>query len=298
MQQRMPNFIVIGAGKAGTKSIYEYLKQHPQIYMSKIKETKFFCCHGYSHDECLVGRNIPLNISVRDIDEYYSLFDGVKNETAIGEVSPQYLTWPCAASNIKNAIPDCKIIVILRDPVSRAFSSYKYRAAHGTEELDFRQSIIDDLSGNREKWRSGRIFEQGLYGKNLKRYFDNFDKSKIFICLYEDLVKNTENLLRKIFSFICVREDFQPILTKYNVSPETVRMNRISNFGKKLFLDWKFQKLEGNIPKKIRYRLFYKNVSVRGMSEEEKRWLRNLYQEDILECEKLTGIDLSLWKNG
>ena len=93
----MPNFLVIGAAKAGTTSVYEYLKQHPQIWMSPLKETNFFALEGETLNFRGPGDQDYINrFSITKIEDYLNLFQGVSNQVAIGEVSPLYLYSPKA----------------------------------------------------------------------------------------------------------------------------------------------------------------------------------------------------------
>src|ERR687894_3261543 len=113
----MPNFFIIGAQKAGTTSLYYYLKQHPQIYMSPRKEPHFF--KGMHSELRKSGRGLP---PVTDLGDYQALFRGVTDEKAIGEASASYLYSPKAPALIKSSIPDAKLIAVLRNPADRAYS--------------------------------------------------------------------------------------------------------------------------------------------------------------------------------
>ncbi|MGQ4646866.1 sulfotransferase domain-containing protein [Lyngbya aestuarii] len=109
----MPNFFVIGAMKAGTTTIHNYLKQHPQIYMSSIKEPDFFCYDGQR------------NCAITNLEDYRALFQGVSDEIAIGESSTTYLELPqITAERIKSDVPNAKLIAILRNPVDSVYSIY------------------------------------------------------------------------------------------------------------------------------------------------------------------------------
>ena len=113
--ERWPNFIIVGAPKAGTTALYHYLNQHPKVYLSKIKEPGYF--------RSFIPENIiPLPITSKE--KYLELFSDVKKEVAVGEASTVYLNDPGTVKIIHDAIPDCKIIIMLRDPIERTYSSY------------------------------------------------------------------------------------------------------------------------------------------------------------------------------
>ena len=136
----LPNFLVIGAAKAGTNALFHYLRQHHQVYMSPWKEPKFFAFE--SRDELTFraanGREAPVNATViLDRQEYEQLFDGARGELALGEASPHYLYVEKAPARIKALVPEMKLIAVLRNPVDRAFSSYLHLVRDALEPLDF-----------------------------------------------------------------------------------------------------------------------------------------------------------------
>src|SRR5881628_1693582 len=110
----LPNFLIIGAAKSGTTSLYQYLRQHPEVYMSAVKETNWFAYEGQRDSW----------YSVRTAEEYERLFDGVTVQRAIGEASPQYMKSAVAAKRIAARLPGVRLVAILRDPIDRAYSGY------------------------------------------------------------------------------------------------------------------------------------------------------------------------------
>ncbi len=151
----LPNFLVIGAAKSGTTALHEYLKQHPQIYMSPQKEPHFFSLEGKKVDFRGPGdkREEQLNNSVTNIEDYRKLFQGVSNEIAIGESSTSYLNNPEAPERIRHYIPNAKLIAILRNPVARAYSSFLHMVQRGYEPLtDFAEALRDEERRIRDNW--------------------------------------------------------------------------------------------------------------------------------------------------
>ncbi|NEO53881.1 MAG: sulfotransferase [Okeania sp. SIO3B5] len=141
----MPNFLMIGAPKAGTTSLYEYLKQHPQVYLSEIKEPHFFSFEGRTQGFNDPSRANFIRKKVTKIEDYKKLFEEVKDEVAIGEASTSYIYIPEAVERIKKYVPDVKIIAILRNPADRAFSHYLQHRKNGTEVfLDFADALKEE----------------------------------------------------------------------------------------------------------------------------------------------------------
>jgi hypothetical protein len=145
----LPNFLVIGAAKGGTTSLYHYLRQHPDIYMSPMKEPNCF-----TDEDQLFGKR-----SVRSRSEYDRLFDGVRDEHAIGEATPRYLNAFGGVGRIQADLPGVRFIATLRQPADRGYSAYLMR---------FTDSRV---------WLSAEVlqpgnyqFESGLYYAKLRRY--------------------------------------------------------------------------------------------------------------------------------
>src|SRR5919112_17920 len=175
----MPNFLIIGAMKSGTTALYYYLEQHPEIYMSPVKEPNFF-----SSQE-------PANVAdtVTHIGTYQHLFRGASGEKAIGEASHSYLYEPGAAAEIRRYIPEARLIAILRNPIERAYSHFLHMVRSGTEPLnDFAQALQEEEAVGIHK---GRTFQdyigRGLYYDQLKRFFTTFSRDQVRVYLYEDL---------------------------------------------------------------------------------------------------------------
>src|SRR3990170_8700279 len=139
----LPNFLIIGAHKSGTTSLYQYLRQHPQVFMPQLIEPSFFSYEG---------QNLQHNPSIRRhvitrFEDYVALFQEARGEIAIGEASPMYLKCPQSAVRIKHYIPDARLIVILRNPVDRAYSHFQMELRNGTvNNPDFTQAIQEMVS--------------------------------------------------------------------------------------------------------------------------------------------------------
>lgn len=166
-----PTFLICGAPKAGTTSLYYYLQSHPNVCMSSIKETDYFQ-HNYE----------------KGIEWYKSLFNHHKYETAVGEASPGNMIHPQAAKRIAKDIPDAKLIFILRNPIERAYSQYWYGIYRGTENVNV---SFSSLIRKKEAWGK-RIVDLGMYYEQISRYDDYFPSTQIMMILYEDFCSKRE----------------------------------------------------------------------------------------------------------
>ena len=177
----LPNFLVIGAAKSGTTSLYHHLASHPAVFMSPVKETNFFA---------LEGRDIPpgqlsnpergSSGLVHTLGEYETLFEGVEGESAIGEASPWYLHSEQAPARIHHHIPACRLIAILRHPADRAYSAYLANRRDGIEPLNSFEGALEEQAERQRRWNWGLEFlHGGYYHRHLSRYHELFPAEQI-----------------------------------------------------------------------------------------------------------------------
>ena len=296
----LPNFLIIGAAKAGTTSLYHYLGQHPQVYMSPVKEPKFFALEGQQLDYRGPGDAERMkSASVTTLQDYQELFEGVSTEIAVGEASTLYLYSEKASASIKHHLPEVKLIAVLRNPVDRAYSNFLYLVRDGIEQLnDFSQALEAEESRIRGRWAPMWHYRQrGFYYLQMKRYFDLFDASRIKVVLYEDMRAGLSGLLSDIFRFLGVDSEFAPDTSKaHNVSgvPRVgalhnllVRPNVVKDALKPLFA--------AKIRTKARRYLRNKNLAKQDLPWHIRIELLEGYREDILQLETLIQRDLSGW---
>jgi len=305
----LPNFILAGALKSGTTSLYHYLNEHPQIYMARIKEPRFFISSALLKKEKLNNKFLRpyALVPVNNLEDYKSLYSNVKNEIAVGEASPQYLfTYETTIPLIKKHLGDLKIIIILRNPINRAYSAYKHnrRYTPHTKHLNEKLSFIDALKieDARIKTRNFSMMyyykTMGLYYNQVKSYKDNF--SQVLVFNFEDLVNDPLSLIKKIYTFLEVDNNFMPnVEVKYNIA-----RSKNSNFIHKAFLNFnnktrmkivqKIGKIVGNhnLGKIVNF-LIKKDKS--KPDEYCKIFLINEFREDILKLENLINEDLQDW---
>lgn len=231
MSGRFPNFLIPGAGKSATSSLAYYLGQHPDVFVANPKEPTFFTYAGIA--PCFNGPDQFHKQMVTSLDAYLALFDGVHGYKAVGEASTYYfMLYEQTIDNIRRLVPDyenLRIIIILRNPIERAFSNYKSFRMVGLEDLLF-ESAIENATIEwraRSGWSpSYDYLREGLYYERVKAYMDNFPRTRVY--LYEDLVLNVDGLVADIFAFLNVESGFRPDLgRKLNLS--VVRRSKVFN---------------------------------------------------------------------
>jgi hypothetical protein len=298
---KLPNFLIIGAAKSGTTALYHYLGQHPDVFLTPIKETNFFAQKGKDLDFKGPNDNLVTHKkTITEIVDYKNQFINVTDEKAIGEICPSYLYFEDAPKNIKEHIPEVKIIVILREPVSRAFSAWVHLTRDGREYLSFNNALADESRRIKDNWSEiWHYKEEGKYYGQLKRYYDSFPKDNIKVIIYEDFKKNPLRVYKEICDFIGVKSSFTPNM---NVKHNTGSLSN-SRFLTHLVMKKNIFKTLFRIisppflRKKIEQLLFRSNlISTPVLSKENENRLKLLFSEDVGKLEELIDIELNDWK--
>jgi hypothetical protein len=273
----LPTFLIIGAAKAGTTSLWKYCDEHPQVFMSRIKECNFF---SYGDPE-MEAPSRPKRFAVKTVEEYRQLFDEVRDEMAVGEASPEYLRSTIAPGRINELLPGVKIVASLREPASRAYSGYQMHVRQGRDQADWEAAF-----GARS-----RRFTHGQYYEPLKRYYDLFGRDRIHICLFDDLATDATGTMAALFRFLGVDDAFRPdVSVKHNpgavANPGWARLVQpISSRGLGQYLpDWMHR---------LGRRLLLRPAPEAPPELIAK--LRGAYRQDILKLQDLIQRDLSAW---
>lgn len=298
----LPNFIILGSPKCGTTSLYNYLAQHPEIYMSQVKEPGFFT---------LEGREIPEShwfetrgaYSFTTLTEYSKLFAEVSSEIAIGETSSAYFASIKATQRIRHYIPDAKLVAVLRNPADRLYSHFNFMVMLGRESQDIHITVADQLALNLQNAESSGdhhnhyYLVHGLYYKHLRRFYKYFLKEKIKVYLFEELRYETKKLLGDLFKFLEVDENFQVDHSTHHNPSGVFRSQSfdwiIRNNPFRPLIE-KSLKLE--LRDTIKSKLNLMNLKpAPPMPPDIRAILIDYYREDILKLQDMVDRDLSDW---
>lgn len=300
----LPNFLIFGVQKAGTTSVYSYLRQHPQVYMSPIKETEFMsrdiaAAEATDQNEAAPQLTPGGRRRILTIQDYQALFDGVKDEVAIGEASPNYLfAHQRAVPNIQKYAPEAKLIAILRNPVERAYSDY---LMHVRQVIGNRRSLAEQI---KTKADSSHTLLKGCYYEGTRHFLETFGADQVKIFLYDDLQQDSDKLMREIYRFIGVDSHFQ-VDTRQRQQAAEVPKNQ--TFNQLLRTHNPLRTAAGTLLRvvmpeaqrqKLRSRLISANSQGKDaapLSSEDRALLENYYRDDILRLQDLIGRDLSSW---
>lgn len=295
-------FLFVGTAKAGTTSIYNYLLQHPDLYIPK-KETFYFLRDIYQDQRLDYPQQRAAETMVLDTARYRDLHKPHEDQIH-GEIGTGYLF------HHEQAIPrileelgvDTRILIILRDPVERAFSSYNHFVKDMHEPLDFEASLKAEEQRAQMKWDfMWQHRALGLYHNQVKAYMDSFKHVKVL--LYDELKADPDNLMKEVFEFIGA-EPLEDLDTgkQFNPSGEprskTIQKLLIhENPLKRMLRPIVRGLMSDERRERMRKELKSRNLKEYSpISEETEKELRAYYAKDIEKLARLTGLDLSNWR--
>lgn len=273
-----PDFIGIGAMRCGTTWIADKLRKHPEIYVPEnFKELHFFD-QFYN----------------KGIEWYESNFSKKEEDQISGEFTPKYLRSPKIANLIKKHYPDTKLIISLRNPISRAFSHYNFLKKHTNIESNFYKSLFD---------KKYEILMAGLYSEQIQRYLNLFPRKNIHIILFDDIKKNPEDVVKNLYTFLEVDHHFRPeklskALNKrvgVNIRFIQIYIPKIKQFFRQYILLRTFLKYFGVF---FVIRLFSKLNSrepIQIIDKKSENYLKNYYINDLRILENIVGREVSHW---
>lgn len=296
-----PGFFIVGAPKSGTTSVYHYLKQHPEVYLPRIKELNFFCT------------DLHFRFPLLDEQQFLAYYKDCKNEKAIGEVSVWNLCSKAAAQNIYQFNPDAKIIILLRNP---ADMMYALHSNHVFNDNEIIPGFEEALNAQEERKQGLRIsasikcpveglyyFDVGAYAEQVRRYVQLFGQQQVRVILFDDLAADTRNVYASLLKFIEVEEVMPDSFKQYNAN-KTTRSDLVKqltvhtpamlkSIGKRLFPHqsvrrdrlmywlWKINTRESKRP---------------ALDQELRKRITARMKDDITSLEQLIGRDLSQWR--
>jgi hypothetical protein len=203
----LPNFIVIGAAKAGTTALYWYLAEHPAVFMSAVKETNFFAYNVDAEGRLLYGDPDVHRFPVKTQREYEDLFHDVGGATAIGEASPLYLESPQAPARMRALLPEARIVCSLRHPVDRAYSDYLMYLRRRGRSFDPGRELS---AGAAWAQADSRWMQVSRYHGQLARYFEVYPREQIHVLLFDDIRQNALGATQAVYRFLDVDPTFAP----------------------------------------------------------------------------------------
>ncbi len=299
----LPNFFIVGAARSGTTSLDQYLRQHPEVYVTPRKETHFFATDFFPPYFTGPGDERLNELLIRNEEQYAQLFTDVAGAKAIGEASAFYLGFPGTAELIAQAVPDAKIIIILREPVARTYSAYMMLLRDGRETLGLEEGL------SREAERKQKGFEPiwwykelSLYYKQVKHYLDVFGTQQVKVLLYEELFAHSGEVLSDVFSFLRVKEDVDiNTSVRYNISGVPKSRGFYTLLDNIIYNPSVLEKrIKSLVPLQLRVawasRIIGMSVDRVSMNPQEQARLKAYFADDVGNLEDLLHRDLLCWQ--
>ena len=232
----LPDFYIIGGQKCGTTSLFEYLSLHPSILRGAAKDIRFFDKY-YSKGTNWYRLYFPLKIK----KSYLEFF--LKKKFLTGEATERYLEYPFAPQRIKNVTPHAKFLILLRNPIDRAFSHYTMNVVRKMESLSFEKAIETEnerIKDSMKKMKTDNTYyddiyfrhaylDRGIYITKLKRWFDIFPKNQFLIIQSKKFWLNTSEVYNEVLEFLGLShfklKEYKPfrktIYRDRKIAPET-----------------------------------------------------------------------------
>ena len=293
----LPNLLIVGAAKCGTTSLANFLSKHDEIFVPSIKECRFFSQLDGNYKG--LGAEAFVNSGITDFNEYCNLFSSRK-EKILADCSNDYLYY------YQKAIPkileilgrNTKIIIVLRNPIDRAFSNYLHSIREGWDDLTFMQALKIEEDRISKKWAwSYHYTKAGLYHDAVEAYMKNFNNIKII--LFEDLESSVRE--DSFYNFLDIKNNSNEInFGKDNVSGAIrskllwkvlYRNSHLKNLSKKIVNLLGLKKTASRFIKWIKVQ----NLKPAKMTASERLFLKKIYKNDLIKLSKLIDRDLDHW---
>jgi hypothetical protein len=275
--RRLPTFLVIGAMKAGTSSLYQYLRAHPQIFMPEVKEPQFFASNWD-----------------RGLAWYERLFERAEDAAAIGEASTEYTKFPHISGvphRIRSVLPPVRMVYLVRDPIERMISEYQHR------------------KGSVERSEHGRSLEEALlhdpsycdfsrYAMQIEQYLEYFSRDRLLVVRSEDLRDDRARTLRKILLFLGVEDRLVPpnLQQDYHMTTDNRHHRPIDRALRRVPA---YRALASTAPpslKRLKYRWTTMAAPARpSLSEQVRTQLRQRLRDDVVRLRAYLGDEFDGW---
>jgi hypothetical protein len=263
----LPNFLGVGAARAGTTWIARNLAEHPDVFLPRKKELHFFDRHFQD--------GVPV---------YEAEFEGWSGQSAIGEITPQYFHNEVVATRIKELVPSVKLLFCLRNPIDRAYSHYwKSKASFPDPTNATFEEKLDTLP---------EIINVGYYFDHLQRYIMLFPGEQIHILLFDELEEQPGKVLREMYSFLNVDPTFTPALMNQKINAGASQ----GNLGKSKLLWYLYRLFNRAGVHQVAKSLEKANTQeLPPMLPETRQKLAKIYRDQVRQLEDLIKRDLSCW---
>lgn len=295
----LPDFLVVGAARAGTTSLHYYLRQHPGIFLPSQKEPSFFCFA----DKKIDYKNGRFVFAVTDFIRYKKLYKNADSDLVKGDISTPYLyLHDETIRNIKKYHPHpdaLKIVIVLRNPVERAYSQYLWKVRDGREDRSFEEALKAEKARMAQNYSFDYFYaHRGLYFSQVEDYIKHFKSVKIIF--FDSFRNEFEVTMKNLCEFLGVDKDFE--FTKRD-KINSSSIPRFASLGRMMTVESKVKfKILSVLSDGMRMSIkesFNKFNSTcktpEPIGESTVKWLNDFYREDIQKLQSLINSNLSHW---
>ena len=299
----LPTFLIIGAAKAGTTSLFSYIAQHPSIFTPNVKEPRYFAIAEAEH-KAWKGPDWMSGLDQTSfVDEwrrYEQLFDGSDLYAAAGEASTLYLYDKNAPRRIAERLPEVKLVAVLRHPVDRAFSHFVMNWQAGVETTTtFSEALSLEAERIEKGWSPTYHYAtRGLYGEQLARYKQHFSDDQLLVLLYDDYSHNPVDTVKRAFRWIGVApydvDTSRRLNTASRVPPNSAvekligAADPLRRFLKSFLPGCARQAIRKGVENAV-----YQKPTI---EKEDAQRLQKYYDADLMQLQKLINANISHWQ--
>lgn len=296
-----PDFLVIGAARSGTTALYQYLAEHPGLFLTEPKEPHYFALAGTTPAFTGPGDRETINrLAVPDREDYLRLYEAARPDQVRGEASVSTMYHPAAVSLVREMNPAARLVCMLRDPVDRAFSAYGFMRTRGWEPCGtFEEALADEPRRIAEGWHHiWHYTAMSRYGEQLHHVLDVFPREQVLVLRHEDMAADPDAVLTRVYAHLGV----PPVRRTVAPDPHRSGEPRSRFLGRVVSTHHPLKKLLSpvvpvSLRRRLRRQIVARNIVRTSYRPETRRELVAGFGPDLDLLEQVTGLDVTAWRS-
>ncbi len=295
-----PQFLIIGAARSGTTALYQYLAEHPGLFLTEPKEPHYFALAGTTPAFTGPGDRQTINrLAVPDREAYLRLYRQARPDQVRGEASVSTMYYPEAVTRVREMVPDARLVCMLRDPVDRAFSAYGFMRTRGWEPCaTFEEALADEPRRIEAGWHHiWHYTAMSRYGEQLRHVLEVFPREQVLVLRHEDMTADPDAVLERVYDHLGV----PPVPRSVTPDPHRSGEPRSRFLGRVVSTHHPLKKLlspvvPASLRRRLRRQIVARNIVRTSCRPETRRQLVQTFGPDLDLLEQLTGLDVAAWR--
>jgi Sulfotransferase family len=295
-----PQFLIIGAARSGTTALYQYLAEHPGLFLTEPKEPHYFALAGTTPAFTGPGDRQTINrLAVPDREAYLRLYADARPDQVRGEASVSTMYYPGAVSRVREMNPEARLVCVLRDPVDRAFSAYGFMRTRGWEPCGtFEEALADEPRRMAEGWHHiWHYAAMSRYGEQLRHVLEVFPREQVLVLRHEDMTADPDAVLARVYAHLGVA----PVPRTVAPDPHRSGEPRSRFLGRVVSTHHPLKKLLSPVVpvalrRRLRRQIVARNIVRTSYRPETRRALVAGFGADLDLLEQVTGLDVAAWR--